>query len=253
MNPLTLNPYIHSATIATALHFPAPARTPRFARLPEAPVTGSPVPELTSLWHNDDPGRWGNRAYPGNCSGTLIHALLRYYQPRKVYDPMSGSGTCRDVCQDLGIACVSGDIHQGFDACESLDTEVFDFCWIHPPYWRMKLYSIDSRDLSREPTLEAFLLRYEQLIRSCAQAVTPGGHLTVLMGDYTDKEAGYVPLVYYTKLLAFRAGLRQAATDIIRFSHGASSSRKQYRSKFIPGLHDVACVFQKPIADRRPS
>ncbi len=34
-------------------------------------------------------------------------------------------------------------------------------------------------------------------------------------------------------------------TDIIRFSHGASSSRKIYRSSFIPGLHDVCMVFEK--------
>ena len=57
--------------------------------------------------------------------------------------------------------------------------------------------------------------------------------------------AGFVPLVFYTKLLAFRAGLRQSATDIIRFSHGASSGRKVYRSSFIPGLHDVCVVFEK--------
>jgi hypothetical protein len=29
-----------------------------------------------------------------------------------------------------------------------------------------------------------------------------------------------VPLVYWTKHLAFAAGLRQCCTDIIRFSHG---------------------------------
>ena len=31
-------------------------------------------------------------------------------------------------------------------------------------------------------------------------------------------------------------------TDIIRFSHGASSSNKVYRSSFIPGLHDVCMI-----------
>jgi hypothetical protein len=43
----------------------------------------------------------------------------------------------------------------------------------------------------------------------------------------------------------FAAGLRQHCTDIIRFSHGASSGRKIYRSSFIPGLHDVCMVFEK--------
>ena len=73
----------------------------------------------------------------------------------------------------------------------------------------------------------------------------PGGKLAVLMGDYNDRDDGFVPLVFYTKLLAFRAGLRQCCTDIIRFSHGASSGKKVYRSSFIPGLHDVCMVFER--------
>jgi hypothetical protein len=66
------------------------------------------------------------------------------------------------------------------------------------------------------------------------------------MGDYSDSEAGYVPLTYETKRLAFATGLRQHCTDIIRFSHGASSSRKVYKSSFIPGLHDTLMIFEKP-------
>lgn len=66
------------------------------------------------------------------------------------------------------------------------------------------------------------------------------------MGDYSDREAGFVPLTHHTKVLAFGLGLRQCATDIIRFSHGASSGRKVYRSSFIPGLHDVCMIFEKP-------
>ena len=100
--------------------------------------------------------------------------------------------------------------------------------------------------MSRTPTLNAFLDRYRQLIATAAGTLTAGGRLAILMGDYSDREAGFVPLVYHTKRLAFELGLRQCATDIIRFSHGASSSRKVYRSSFIPGLHDVCVIFQKP-------
>jgi len=74
----------------------------------------------------------------------------------------------------------------------------------------------------------------------------PDGKLAILIGDYCDREVGFVPLTYYTKQLAFELGLRQCSTDIIRFSHGASSSRKVYRSSFIPGLHDICMIFQKP-------
>lgn len=89
-----------------------------YARLPRAPINASPVPHLTNLYHFDRAGEYGDRGYPGNCGGNLIKDLLRFFGPKTVFDPMTGSGTCRDVCRELGIACTSGDIHQGFDPCE---------------------------------------------------------------------------------------------------------------------------------------
>jgi hypothetical protein len=229
---------------------PAPQRQPEqpvYAKLPRAPINASPVPGLTSLYHNPDAGNYGDRGYPGNCGGNLIKDLLLYFKPGLICDPMSGSGTCADVCNELGIPCMDWDIHRGLDACDpqGFGANTFEFIWAHPPYWRLKLYADDLRDLSRAPTLEDFLRRYGQFIRNCAAALKQGGKLAILMGDYSDREAGFVPLTYHTKRLAFAAGLRQHGTDIIRFSHGASSSKKVYRSSFIPGLHDVCCIFQK--------
>ena len=220
---------------------------PVFAKLPRAPKNGSPVPELTSLYHRADPGNYGNRRYPGNCPGNLIKDLLRYFAPRNVLDPLTGSGTCRDVCKELGIPHFSADLKQGFDACDpaSYPAETFDFIWLHPPYWRQKVYSNDPRDLSATRTLDAFLERYALLIRNCSQVLNPGGQLAILMGDYSDRDAGFVPLVYHTKRLCFDAGLKQACTDIVRFSHGASSGKKTYRSSFIPGLHDTCVVMRR--------
>ena len=103
-----------------------------YAKLPLAPVNTSPVPHLTSLYHNARAGDYGSRAYPGNCGGNLIKDLLRYFNPGIVCDPMAGSGTCRDVCLELGIPCFSWDIHEGFDACDPNEfamREVFDFIW----------------------------------------------------------------------------------------------------------------------------
>ncbi len=238
-----INPF-YAARTEPRRETPAPSR---YAKLPLAPVNGSPVPHLTSLYHFDAAGAYGDRGYPGNCGGNLIRDLLRFFRPATVLDPMTGSGTCRDVCRELGIRCRSSDLHQNVDACSpsAFPRDTFDFCWLHPPYWRQKLYTDDARDLSRTPTLEAFLERYRQLIINCADSLVAGGRLAILMGDYCDRGAGFVPLVYHTKRLAFEAGLRQCCTDIIRFSHGASSSRKVYRSAFIPGLHDVCTVFEK--------
>lgn len=223
---------------------------PVYVKLPAAPRNASPVPHLTSLYHNHRAGEYGDRSYPGNCGGNLIKDLLLYFRPKGVvFDPMAGSGTCRDVCKDLGMPCLSWDIHDGFDACDPQAfsaREAFDFIWAHPAYWRQKLYADDPRDLSRAPTLGEFLRRYGRFIGNCERALKPGGKLAILMGDYNDREGGFVPLTFHTKRLAFECGLTQHCTDIIRFSHGASSSRKVYRSSFIPGLHDTCMIFEKP-------
>jgi SAM-dependent methyltransferase len=243
-----IDPFYAACLSMTGSPVQADPAKPIYAKLPQAPRNASPVPHLTSLYHFADAGEYGDRSYPGNCGGNLIEDLLRFYQPGLVFDPMSGSGTCQDVCDALGIACMSWDIHRGLDACDAKDfpkAETFDFIWSHPPYWRQKLYSVDPRDLSRAPTLEEFLRRYGQFFRNCTGVLKPGGKLAVLMGDYHDRKAGFIPLVYHSKRLAFAAGLRQSGTDIIRFLHGTSSSRKVYPTSFIPTMHDVCMIFEK--------
>src|SRR5207302_5745392 len=105
--------------------------------------------------------------------------------------PMTGSGTCRDVCDELKILCVSKDIRFGFDACDSRNYEEigsFDFIWLHPPYWRQLHYGQDKRDMSTAPTLAYFLYRYERLVANCSRVLEPKGKLAILMGDYSDRE-----------------------------------------------------------------
>lgn len=244
-----VNPFHSARQNRVPASRPGATPAPVYARLPMAPRNASPVPHLTSLYHFQRAGEYGDRRYPGNCGGNLIRDLLLFFRPQtEVLDVMAGSGTCADVCRELGIACQSHDIRHGFDATSPdcfRNLPSFDFVWAHPPYWRQKLYTQDSRDLSRTPTLAAFLEPYGAFIRNCAGVLSLGGKFAILMGDYCDREAGFVPLTHHTKRLAFSAGLRQSCTDIIRFSHGASSSRKTYRSSFIPGLHDVCMVFEK--------
>lgn len=172
---------------------------------------------------------YGDRRYPGHGGGNLIKNLLWYFNARSVFDPLTVSGTCRDVCRELGIYCWSNDLHQGADPCDpsQFPRECFEFCWIHPPYRRRTVHSGDPRDMSRTPTLAAFLDRYKLLIENCAGSLIPRGKLAILMGDFSDLEAGHVLLVHHTKLLAMQAGLGQHCTDIIRLSQGASKSETQ--------------------------
>jgi hypothetical protein len=159
---------------------------------------------------------------------------------RTVFDPMTGSGTASDVCRELGIVCRAGDIHQGFDACDPAAfaaAESFDFIWAHPPYWRMKLYADDPRDLSRSPTLDHFLQRYGQFIRNCAASLKAGGKLAILMGDYNDRDAGQVPLVFHTKRLAFDAGLPSTAP-----TSSGSATATAARRRSIAAASSPACM-----------
>ena len=129
----------------------------------------------------------------------------------------------------------------------SRTAETFDFIWAHPPYWRMKLYADDPRDLSRSPTLEHFLRRYGQFIRNCAGALKRGGKLAILMGDYSDRETRDM-CRWCTTPSGWPSppGSRQHCTDIIRFSATApAAARKSTGRSFIPGLHDVCMIFEK--------
>lgn len=218
----------------------------RFVELPAAPVNTSPVPHLTSIHSQRKRGPYGDAQYRGNCGGYLIRDLIQYFKPTNVLDPMSGSGTCRDVCGELQIPCRSMDIKRGQDAaCASsyADLGRFDFVWGHPPYWRMIRYNSDDRCLSSAPTLDAFLDRMQTVLRLSKGVLSPRGKIAILIGGYSD-QGRYQPLPQLLVERAIREGLWPACTEIIRFQHGNTSSRRTYQSAFVPGLHDTCLVFQ---------
>lgn len=223
------------------------AAPPGYVLLPRAPKTASPVPWLTSIHGRPGRGDYGDATYRGNCSGLLIRDLLLFYRPRRVLDPMTGSGTCRDVCRELGIECVSFDIRTGQDATLP-DTFAahgkFDFVWLHPPYWCMVRWSNDPACLANAPSLVDFLKRFQLVIRNCARAMNPDAVLAILMGDFRVR-GEYQALPFHTWSIAFAEGLVLGAPEIIRFGHGATSATKAYSSSFIPRLHDVCLVMKQ--------
>jgi len=229
------------------------------ARLPQAPQTKSPVPSLTSIHAKDGRGQYGSAAFRGNCSGLLIRDILQYFRPAKVLDPMAGSGTCRDVCLELGISCQSFDLSEGADATDPATyhgLSDFDFVWLHPPYWKVIRYGNDPRCLSNAPTLDAFLFRLQTVLENCAAVLSSTGRMAVLMGDGKD-EGEYLGLPFRTLEVAARAGLWLAAPEIVRFAHGTKSARKSYSKSFIPRLHDICLILKRrrtvlPIASVLP-
>ena len=216
-------------------------------RLPQAPKTASPVPWLTSIHATEGRGPYGDSRYRGNCSGLLIRDLLLYYQPATVLDPMSGGGTCRDVCVELGMSCVSFDLRNGFDAadpCNYRELGRFGFIWLHPPYWNMIRYNDNPRCLSNAPTLDAFVESLRNVLRNCASVLADGGIIALLMGD-GKHDGRYMGLPFRTYWAAIEEGLELAAPEIIRFGHGSTSSQQKYQFSFIPRLHDVCLVLRR--------
>ncbi len=232
---------------ASARHVADKCQPAGTCQLPESPKTTSPVPELTSLHTKAGRGNYGDARFRGNCSGLLIRDLLRYYQPGAVLDPMTGSGTCRDVCRELDIYCQSFDLTTGFDArnlkCFS-GLRHFPFVWLHPPYWKMVHYNDDPRCLSTAPTIDDFCKGLRQIIRNCLTLLSPTGRLAILMGDWKH-QGHYLGLPFRTFNCAVQEGLWLDAPEIIRFQHGATSSSKAYNFAFIPRLHDVCFVLKR--------
>lgn len=216
-------------------------------RHPETPVNASPTPWLTSLHATQRRGPYGDAGYRGNCSGYLIKDLLRYFGAKRVLDPMTGSGTCADVCRELGVECVSFDLRLGQDAADPASYAglgEFDFVWLHPPYWRQIVYSDDPRCLSNAPTLAAFVERIGDVLAACDTALADDGRIAVLMGNYSER-GRYQPLTYLTMLRAMQLGFWPACTEIVRLQYRNTSSQKVYASSFIPGVHDTCLVLQR--------
>lgn len=215
--------------------------------LPSAPVNTSPVPHLTSIHSHKGRGPYGDARYRGNCGGHLIKDLVQYYSPTNVLDLMNGSGTCRDVCDELNVPCYTMEIKEGRDATspESYrELPPIDFIWGHPPYWRMIRYGDSERCLSNAASLEDFLDRMQTILRLSRGVLSRHGKIAILIGGYSDR-GQYQPLPQLLVERAIREDLWPACTEIIRFQHGNTSSNRTYRSSFIPGLHDTCLIFEK--------
>jgi hypothetical protein len=139
------------------------------------------------------------------------------------------------------------DIRAGKDAADPqsyADIGKFDFIWMHPPYWHMIRYNKDPNCLSNAATLDEFLDRMDAVLTNCLSVLEPRGRIAVLIGGFSHR-GRYQPLAQLIMVRAMQLGLWPATTEIIRFQHGNTSSRKTYQSRFIPGLHDTCMIFER--------
>lgn len=194
---------------------------------------------------------WGDSRYRGNCDGTLFKELVLRYRPKRVADPMMGSGTTRDVIQGLnrhanaGIEFFGADLRTGFDLERDRLPGPFDLIWLHPPYWDIVRYSQgDPRDLSQTAEWPEFCQRLSVCLLRSAGALSPGGHLAVLVGDIR-KRGRYYSMA--AEILSHRGAFGELRSILIKVQHHCTSDRKTYAPlKDPPIRHEYCLLFQRP-------
>jgi len=138
--------------------------TPQNTRPGSRPPMGI---QTTTLWeypsqHYDSQlgNMQGRKDYTGATPSWVIYQLLKRYtnQGDTVLDPMCGSGTTLDVCQDLGRTGIGydltphpqrPDIKQNDARKLPIDNNSIDFAFIDPPYSTHVDYSDDPRCIGK--------------------------------------------------------------------------------------------------------
>lgn len=187
----------------------------------------------------------GKSSWRGNHPPTLSKEVFEWLRPRLVADPMSGSGTTGDVAKQMGVACWQGDLHSGFNAVSDEIPALADLVWVHPPYHDMIVYSgqmwgsAHPDDLSRCPDYETFIKRLDLAHYNAYQAVRPGGHLAILVGDLKRKG----------QLHPIQRDMRwygEPVQVVIKLQHNVQSSGKSYGGNFVAIMHEYLVVMRKP-------
>lgn len=201
-----------------------------------------------SIWSFPDRGPWGDSSYRGNCSGHIIRELLMFYQPKKFLEVFAGSGTGRDVARSLGITnSIHLDLRPEFGGWNALIDEIprgMDFCFSHPPYFDMVIYSgnmwgeANSNDLSRCKDYSEFIKKLNLINEKIYNALVNGGRHAILVGDYKKKGR----MISIQKDMAWFGDLEY---HIIKAQHNTVSGRKTYTGKFIPTSHEHLLIFRK--------
>lgn len=187
-----------------------------------------------------DRGKWGDKAWRGNCSGRVYLDLFNRFTPKVFVDPMVGSGTSIEAAKDesvkhLSIEAYGLDLHSGFNAISDsiLDAvgKPADLCVSHPPYGQMITYSGEvwgsepnPADLSRCVDDEDFHQKMQLVLLNQREAVKAGGIYGTIIGDY---RRNGIYTSYQAEMIC-RMPRDELASVMLKVQHNTMSGKKSY-------------------------
>ena len=194
-----------------------------------------------------DRGVGGSAKWRGNHSPRLSEDLFLWLKPKMVFDPMCGSGTTGDVAKRMAIPFWQSDLHSGFNVLKGEFPGMADLVFFHDPYHDIIPYSGNMwgksphpDDLSRCPDYETFIKKMDIAHYAGYQALRPGGHLVILVGDVKRKGVLY-PL---QRDYRWYGEPRQM---LIKLQHHTKFENHAYSNFRDPRiLHEYVIVTQKP-------
>lgn len=154
----------------------------------------------------------GDKNYVGATPSWVVWQLLkRYTKPGDiVVDPMCGSGTTVDVCEDLArrhacsdLAPTRPDIAQA-DARElPLEDASADFYFIDPPYSNHVRYSDDPACIGKlsahvqpgeDPAINRYYAAMTQVLIEAHRVMKPGAYMGLYVSDSFKKGKPFMPI-----------------------------------------------------------
>lgn len=218
--------------------------------------------KLTSVSMNyPERGKWGDSKYRGNCSGYVIRDIIDQYMPKQsgiFIDACMGSGTSKDVCDDLfpGIQYLGLDLRYGFDYTkDSISKKVMqeygalaDVCFSHYSYFDLIYYSgnmwgePNEADHSRCDSEADFLEKSRIALLNQRDATKEGGVYTTLIGDRRSKgqfssyQADFINMMPRSELKSV----------CIKQQHNCTSDATKYAHMKHPAiLHEYLLVWER--------
>ncbi|MBC8163861.1 MAG: RsmD family RNA methyltransferase [Roseiflexaceae bacterium] len=242
--------------------------------------------QTDSLWQIERRDKVGahTAGYWGNFVPQIPNQMMRRYTKKGdwVLDAFAGSGTTLIEAQRLGRNCLGVELQEDVAASARArvesepnqhgtigqivtgDSSGVDFrallgqhgqqqaqlVLLHPPYHDIIKFSSDPRDLSNCGTVERFLEQLGEVSEQAAQALAPGGHLVLVIGDkYARGE--WLPLGFQAMQALQRPGLTLKSIVVKNFEEttGKRTQKELWRYRALAGgffvfKHEYIFVFE---------